>query len=98
VNPHHLFLGDAKDNSMDMMRKGRDKHGVFPGESNPRAIVKETDVFLMREMYLNGTTIAEIMKKYPQLERSAVSSIITGRNWTYLKLTNISRDRKKTDE
>lgn len=32
VNPDHLFIGTAKDNTMDMMAKGRGKGQFKPGQ------------------------------------------------------------------
>lgn len=37
VKPTHLFLGTARDNAQDKVRKGRGFTPVFPGESSPSA-------------------------------------------------------------
>jgi hypothetical protein len=44
VNPDHLFLGTAKDNTADMLRKGR--HGRFRlrGKDHPNARLTEEQV------------------------------------------------------
>lgn len=44
VNPDHLFLGTLKDNSGDMMRKGRGRYVPHLGESHGRASVTEDQV------------------------------------------------------
>ena len=35
INPKHLFLGTAKDNSEDMVSKGRGRNGSLPGKLSP---------------------------------------------------------------
>ena len=74
VNPFHLFLGAAKENSEDMARKGRgatgDKNGArkFPerlkrGEDNPNAKLTVEQVRLIRSQYETGNyTLAELEK------------------------------------
>lgn len=44
VNPNHLFLGTAKDNSEDMVNKGRS----IVNEKNPMSKLKEDDVKQIR--------------------------------------------------
>jgi hypothetical protein len=34
VNPEHLFVGTAKDNTQDMIMKGRARYGILKGENN----------------------------------------------------------------
>lgn len=44
LNPEHLFLGTAKDNSQDCVRKGRHKHATFYGENHPNALLTNVQV------------------------------------------------------
>lgn len=46
-NPMHLFLGTARDNALDKVRKGRAPK--FLGESNPAAKLSEQDVLAIRK-------------------------------------------------
>lgn len=48
VNPDHLFLGTRKDNSDDMIAKGRDRKLPQPGESNGMAKLCAADVAFIR--------------------------------------------------
>jgi hypothetical protein len=48
VNPAHLFLGTALDNSLDMRSKGRGRAGDHRGERNSRARLTWGDVELIR--------------------------------------------------
>jgi hypothetical protein len=52
VRPDHLFLGTPKDNTVDMVQKGRDwKHA---GALCPRAILTESQVREIRRKYVHG--------------------------------------------
>lgn len=58
VNPKHLFLGTAKDNHDDMIRKGRK---VFhKGSLSPNAKLSEETVSHIKWFLSNGTTMAKI--------------------------------------
>lgn len=41
INPNHLFLGTAKQNSEDMVKKGRANGGAPSGDKNPASINPE---------------------------------------------------------
>jgi hypothetical protein len=88
VNPEHLFAGTHKDNSQDMVRKGR--HGYSspknpshmtgrPGETNGSAKLDSKDVLLIRELAGSMThrDIAEVFG----ISRPQVSSIIRRDTW-----------------
>ncbi len=51
VNPNHLFCGTASDNSVDMIRKGR----------QPRQKLCELDVWLVRNVDCTAKKIAEFL-------------------------------------
>lgn len=82
VNPAHLSLGTHKDNSDDMIAKGR-KRTVAPlGSSNGKAILTEQDVLYIR---------ANKHKSHAQLGReigvspNCVRGVRIGRTWSHIK-------------
>lgn len=59
----------------------RIKHGtVLNGETHPRAKLTTENVFLMRNMYANGSTQAELSERFC-ITRAHVSRIVTGTRW-----------------
>lgn len=81
VNPNHLFLGTNKDNTEDMMSKGR---GIQPlGSKCGRSKIKEEDVLKIRELVADGKKQNHVASLYG-IDQSAVSNIIRGRNWGWL--------------
>jgi hypothetical protein len=95
INPDHLSLGTYKDNMIDMVKKGRNKHGqglwcVWPlvgackqGEAHSNAKLTEDQV---REIFYSEDTLKNLSKKYGVTEVS-ISYIRNGRTWKHLNLT-----------
>lgn len=81
VNPHHLFLGNAKDNTDDCRAKGRFHRGERTGGS----VLKETDVLTIRSLYIKGVFGPARIAKKLNLSQSAVFGVIHGGNWSWLK-------------
>lgn len=80
VNPKHLFLGTAQDNSSDMVRKQRQARG----EKLPQAKLKEKDILEIRNMYKSKE------KNQPQLSLlfgvgpHQISRIINKLRWAHI--------------
>lgn len=81
-NPDHLFLGTVKENSNDMISKGRS----LAGSKNHKSKLTENDIkeiVLMRlETGLSYPKIAKIYNVTP----SAIRFIFIGKNWKHLIL------------
>jgi len=54
VNPYHLFLGTPKDNTQDMIRKGRKGYNNIGGEKHKNSRLTQMQVNEIRELYLSG--------------------------------------------
>lgn len=82
VNPDHLFLGTLRDNTKDMIQKGR--HGDSKGEKNGRSKLTEKDVIEIKTLLLQGTLVKEVAKIY-QVIPNTISRIKQGHLWNHIK-------------
>lgn len=88
VNPNHLSLGTDKDNSDDMIRKGRKR--TASGEQNPKSKLTEANVIAIRKLIRNG------MPQQSEFEQAAadrlgvswgtIHRIVTGQAWQHLPI------------
>ncbi len=77
--PTHLFLGDHKDNSDDMIAKGRQRHPGRPGELNPSAVLSDAQVAELRGRYAAGGVTQEQLGHEYGCSRTNVSLIVNER-------------------
>lgn len=61
VNPEHLFLGTLKDNTADMLAKGRQFTGNHRGERNSQAKLTEA---MVRELRTSNQSAYSLAKKW----------------------------------
>lgn len=84
VNPDHLWLGTNKENTHDMMAKGRWKNGGMDGgakgERNSHSKIIEEDVRRIRESFLFGATQNDLISIYP-INQQSISNIINHKTW-----------------
>ena len=80
VNPDHLFLGTHKDNTKDMIDKGRRFNIRLAGANNPSAKLTEAQVREIREKRANGVKQKDICKEYG-VHRSTILRITSGQTW-----------------
>lgn len=78
VNPNHLFGGTHKDNSDDMISKGRAVHPV--GDCLPRAELRTSQVLAIRADTRTARKIATDHK----ISNSTVYTIKAGKSWRHL--------------
>ena len=78
VNPAHLFLGTQKDNVRDMCAKGRQV--ALKGESHPLAKMNWKKVKIVRSLFCNGMSVAELARRYGITHR-AMHLIVVGATW-----------------
>ena len=84
VNPKHLFIGTGKDNSDDMVMKGRDKftlRGSRLGEANPAHKLTWKKVQEIRGKYNPWIYTQEKLAKEYGVSESAIENLLSYRNW-----------------
>jgi hypothetical protein len=83
-NPFHLFPGTMKDNTQDMLAKGRDGHGQMPGEHNPNVRLTEEDIREIRLLRQSGIRLKVIAARFGITEAN-VSYIAKRKGWKHVK-------------
>lgn len=95
VNPAHLFLGTARDNSRDMFSKGRGITGdqswtrqrpesVPYGQRVGTAKLRDVDIPIVRGLLSSGISQTEIGRRFGVSQR-AISFIKRGVRWNHVK-------------
>ena len=82
VNPNHLFLGTAKDNTQDMINKGRDVHAI--GENAGSTKLTKRQVLEIRKRYANGESTRQLAKDFP-ISHGSIWKIVAGKTWNWLE-------------
>lgn len=86
INPYHLEIGTYKDNTMDMMTRGRHRYKCnakpLNGESNGRSKLTKEDVEFIRKSK-GIITIRALSNKFG-ISNQQVSKIQTGKSWNKL--------------
>lgn len=80
VNPNHLFLGTNKDNTQDMITKGRRFQPPTKGENNGNAKLSQENIDTIRNLYFSGVRQKELVKLFG-ISRSQISKIINFETW-----------------
>jgi hypothetical protein len=81
VNPAHLFIGTALDNTRDMDKKGRRISVPMYGENHAMAVLTNKDVLEVKDLLQSGVlTQREIAKDYGVCF-STINHIAKGRQW-----------------
>jgi len=81
TNPEHLFLGTAKDNVHDMIKKGRKKQSPgLSGEKNPTSKLTHNEVCEIRRLLDSSCTQSSLARKF-HVTRSAIWCIKNNKCW-----------------
>jgi HNH endonuclease len=81
VNPDHLSVGTHKDNTADMIAKGRHARVAPVGIKNGKAVLTEKEVRLIRE-YPNETHAA--LARHLGVAASTIRGVRSGRTWFHI--------------
>lgn len=91
VRPDHLFLGTSKDNSQDMVKKGRCKSRGKPGEEHANAILTDDQIQAMRDRWdkhelhkSDGHSIIDIARDF-NVSVPTVHRIVYRKAWKHVK-------------
>lgn len=87
VNPDHLWIGTAKENTRDMYHKKRQRQIIRYGENNPSSKLTVKDVLEIREMYASGDLICEIAERFNKVSKTIVGDVARGKRWAWVKST-----------
>lgn len=80
INPKHLFLGTAKENTADRIKKGR----TFAGERHPGKKLDNNKVRKIRKIHAkSGLNYTEIAKLF-NVSGYTVRDIINRRRWAHV--------------
>jgi len=82
-NPSHLYLGTVKDNSRDMVKRGRARNGMRKGSSNGANKLTARAVYDIWRCIRRGQNNTQIGKRFG-VHHSTVSVIRLGKFWTHI--------------
>lgn len=82
IFPFHLWIGTDKENTQDMMSKGRNKYVAVPvyGEDHGLAKLKAKDIPVIRDRHAAGVPKAHIARDF-HVCRATIRKVIEGRTW-----------------
>ncbi|HUV84753.1 MAG TPA: HNH endonuclease [Methanosarcinales archaeon] len=89
INPDHLFLGTASDNTKDMLIKGRAGSGNgFIGSDHYSSKINEEDAVNIKKLLLNNLTAAQIVVKLnnKNITKHIVYDIKRKRTWKHVEI------------
>ena len=81
VNPKHLSIGTAKENTQDMIRKGRKRTVAPVGDLNGKAILDAEKVRLIRSSKLNHAELGRQLG----VSSNCIRGVRTGRTWSHIE-------------
>lgn len=79
VRVKHLFLGTHKDNTQDMMMKGR----CVVVRGSDRSIISDATIKALKEDLKSGMRICDASRKHG-IEQPNVSAIARGKSWRHI--------------
>lgn len=81
VNPFHLDIGTPRDNTLDMMDRGR--NFVAHGSAHGRSTLNETKVLHIRQLASQRIPLKDIAVVYG-VNASMISRIVARKNWKHI--------------
>jgi hypothetical protein len=84
-NPAHLYLGDVKQNTRDMMERGRHRTGPVKGEQNGNAKLTEYAVREIKRQIAAGDKNQAIADRFG-ITHQMISKIRNGHFWQHVEI------------
>jgi hypothetical protein len=81
VNPDHLYVGDAADNTRDAVERGRFKPNTMRGEANPRHKLTASQAQAIRSEYIPRVVTASALALRYGVSKKLVLNIVHGKAW-----------------
>lgn len=81
VNPEHLFLGTKRDNSDDMIRKGRAKHIGLKGPTNPNSKLSWKQARQIRSLYETGDFSQRFLASLYHVSLSVIQDVLDNKSY-----------------
>lgn len=79
VNPEHLFLGTKKDNTQDMIKKGRQANKN--GTNNPNSKLTAEQVSEIRKLYSTKIYSQQSLTKIFKVSQVQISHVTSRKHW-----------------
>lgn len=87
VNPEHLIVGTHKDNTQDILKRGRWGRGFIRpnqrGEKRRNAKLNEQSVLKIRSLFDSGTTMANLARIF-EVDRKTIWWIVNRKRWVHV--------------
>lgn len=80
TNPAHLKIGTPKDNTKDMIEKGRKKTIASFGLKNGQSVLSDEKVRFIRSSELSSASLAKDLK----VSESCINGVRSGRTWSHV--------------
>jgi hypothetical protein len=83
-NPSHLFAGTKKDNTVDMVKKGRARGGSNKGESHPNRKLTNADVLKIRKDFKPGYGKTAAMARIYGVSATVIYFVVRRKSWKHI--------------
>lgn len=85
VNPYHMFIGTKKENTQDMLNKGRKNPAL--GEKSTKSKLTQEQVLEIRKLHKLDNSIKKLSDRF-KVSPQSIWAIIARKNWKHLKEEN----------
>jgi hypothetical protein len=84
VNPDHLFFGTKKENTHDMVAKGRGNGGSMKGSRNPSSKLTEAQVLSIRARYKPRICSERMLAAEFGVSGQAIHQVLKRKKWNHV--------------